>query len=208
VAVLGLLGLVVAVGIVGSGSRVHLQGTNDLRPFGFDVTIPAGKTACQPYENVPSGTGGVRVRAGTFGKPGPRVALSLEPAGSSPVRGGLAPGWREGDVTIPVTEVQGDRLGVRVCLTNHGPGQIALAGEPFAANFAARVGAQPEPGRARLEYMRPHADSWWGLLGTLADRVGTVRGALPGAATLYLWALLGLGVAGGAVALVLREGRE
>jgi hypothetical protein len=70
------------------------------------------------------------------------------------------------------------------------------------------VGGVPQAGRARIEYLRPHAESWWGIGTTLAARVATVRGAVPGSASLYLWALLGLIVIGGSLALVVREASE
>jgi hypothetical protein len=44
------------------------------------------------------------------------------------------------------------------------------------------------------------------MTGVLASRIAGARDALPGGATAYLWALLALGVAGGAVLLVRRPG--
>jgi hypothetical protein len=203
-AALGFVVLVAAVGVAGARSERHLTGTNLMRPFLWSVEIPAGQTACQGQENVPDGTGGIRLRGGTFDRPGPRVEVSV--AGAA--RGVLAAGWRQGDVAIDVPEIHGDRLDSRVCVTNRGPGRLALVGENSPPDRAARIGDAPQPGRARIEYLRPHAESWWGLSGELAARVATVRAAAPGSATLYLWGLLILAVAVGALALVAREGRE
>ncbi len=46
------------------------------------------------------------------------------------------------------------------------------------------------------------------MIGRIGDRIAVVRDALPGRATLPLFALLMLGVIGGSTALVLREGRR
>ncbi len=207
-AILGVAVLAVAFGLAGAQRETHLTGTNLIRPFLFTVEIPDGRTACQPQENVPDGTGALRVRAGTFDRPGPAIAVSVERAGRPAVRGERAAGWAQGDIVIRVPEMQGDRLDARECYTNRWPGKLALAGESFGPDRSASIGDEPQPGRARIEYLRPRAEAWWGLGPELSERVGTVRGAFPGGAALYLWALLALAVVGGSLALVLREGSE
>jgi hypothetical protein len=203
-ALLGFAALAVAVGVAGARSTQHLTGTNLIRPFDWIVEVPVGRTACQADENVPDGTGAVRLRANTIGRPGPRVEVKVVGAG----RGEIPAGWRQGDVVVPIPEIHGDRLRTRVCVTNHGPSRLVLIGESFGPARAARVGREPQPGRARFEYLQPEAKSWWALAPELARRVATVRDAVPGSAALYVWALLGLAVTVGSLLLVVREGRE
>ena len=206
-----LLVLVVLVVLVGTGSDRRQVTSNYVRPLAFVTDVPAGRRACQPGERVPADAGAVRLRVGTRGRPGPELDVRLT-GGGPPLAGSLAGGWREGDVEIPVTRVQGARSDARLCVVNRGPGPVTVAGEsaplplPGAARpQAASVGSRISRGRMRVEYLEPERSSWFGFAGTLADRVGTVRHAVPGGASLWLAAALALSAILGAVALVVRE---
>jgi hypothetical protein len=200
----GLAVLAVGIGIAGARRQQHLQGTNHVQSLLVSAIALPGQAVCQPGETVPAGTGAIRVRVGSDGLPGPQVDVSF---GGQALRGRLAAGWQGGDVVIALPKVAEDLRGVPVCFSNHGPARLSLAGAAFPPASAARVGEAPQPGRVRVEYLRPGKESWWSLAPTLGDRVATVRSAPPGSLTPYLWVLLVLGVAGGALALVLREGR-
>jgi hypothetical protein len=197
--------LLVAFGIAGAQRAVRPLGSNEVRPFIFAAVVPGGGTVCQPSETVPKGTGGIWLRAGTYGAPTPRLTLSFTAPGVPALRTTLAPGWREGDVIVPIAKVQRELSGARMCVSNAGPSRLALAGEPINATLDATVSGRPATGRVRVQYEPPHASSWWGMVPRLATSVGRVRAAFPGAATLPLAILLGLVAAAGAVALVLRE---
>ena len=183
----------------------HLAGTNLIRPFTYGVVVEPGKTVCQQEENVPGDAGDLRLLLGTNGRPGPAVDIEISGGGRPPARGTLAAGWREGETSIPITRTGGDRTPARVCVSNHGPAPLALAGELFGPKSAARIGSAPTPARFRIEYLRPGGDSWFGLAGELMSRIAVVRAAVPGHAALVLWALLGLVVVAGSVALAVRS---
>jgi hypothetical protein len=198
VVAVGLALLFAAFALAGAQRSRHLQGTNHLRPNLAAAGIGPGQTVCQGAESIPAGTGGLRVRAAGGGA----VTLSVDGA----VTARLAAGWPAGDVVFDFRETRAVRDDARLCFANGGPGVLTLFGEAFPPDTAAKVGDAPQPGRAGVQYLRAGEDSWFGLASALADRVSGARDALPGGATPYLWALLALGVIGGAATLAVRGG--
>ena len=196
------------IGVAGAGRERHIVGTNLIRPFTFGVEVPPGKTACQTREDLPAATGGVRVRAGSFDRPGPALSVALVSPGHPTVHGAIAAGWKQGDIVIDVPKTQGDRLNTRLCFSNRGSDRVVLAGEGLPADDSARIDGAALSSRVSVQYVEPRATSWWGLGPELASRVATVRAAMPGSATLYVWALLALVVVSGSLVLVVREGRR
>ena len=202
-AAVGLLALVVAIAVVGAQKGRRPLGTNGIRPLAFVAEVGPHETLCQAKETVPKGTGGVWMRIGTYGAPTPRLTVAVEGK-----KGSLAPGWAEGDVVIPVARVPAERTGARLCLTNGGDAKLAIAGEYWPPELNATIGAAKQPGRIRIEWDPPTERSWWATVPAVAERMNIVRNALPGIAALPIYVLLAALVAGGAVALVLREARE
>ena len=196
VVVAGLAAITLAVVLAGLRSERHLQGTNHLRTLVQAVQLGPGKTACQAGETVPAGTGGVRLQA--LGD-GPAFSVSVDGA----LRGSREAGWTQGDVIVDLPEVAETRRGVSVCVTNAGPGALALGGEAFAPEDAARIDGAPQIGRARLDYVRARAESWWRLTPELVQRIGGARAGLPGGATSFVWGVLALA----AIALATRRWR-
>ena len=161
--------------------------------------------------DVPADAGAVRLRVGTRGRPGPELDVRLTGDGP-PLERELAGGWREGDVEIPVTRVQGARERRRLCVATAGRGRSPWPGSRHRCRCPVRPGPGGEGRLALLARPRcgsstssPERSSWFGFAGTLADRVGTVRHAVPGGASLWLAAALALSAVLGAVALVVRE---
>jgi hypothetical protein len=204
-AVVSLLLLALGVVVAASQRERHQLGSNFVRPVAFVADAKAGKRVCQAGMLVPAGTGGIGLRIGTFGRPGPAVRLSLSAPGASTVRGTLAAGWSQGDIVVPIPELGAERRDARICLEHDGPGVIAIAGGPGLGR-GARVGRRAAIGMIRLEYVERNARPWWPVVPKMDDRLAAVRDALPGSASLPLYVLLALGVIGGSVALVLREG--
>jgi hypothetical protein len=207
-AALGLVALAASIGVIGARHDTHPLGTNGVRALLFAADVPPGRTVCQSGETVPEKAAGVWLRAGTYGAPTPRLSVSIDAPGAPPMRGRLAPGWREGDIVVPVPAASAERTDARLCVTNGGPGKLALAGEALGPVLNARVGKTAQAGRVRAEYRPATAESWWALVPDLIRRVDVVREAPPGIAALPLFGLLAVLIAGGAVALVLRVGRE
>jgi hypothetical protein len=199
----GLLALLAAVAVAGAHSSRHLQGTNHLRPLSIAAGMEAGQTACQAGEEIPAGTGGVGLWATADGKPVPALTVTVAGLG----RGALRAGRPEGPVEVDLPVAERTLTDAEVCVRNDGPGTVFLLGEQFAPPTAMQLGGAPQPGRARIQYLEPGEASWWGIAGDLARRIAGARNAFPGAATPYLWVLLALAAAAGAVALVRRPRR-
>jgi hypothetical protein len=145
---------------------------SDLTPNGaFVAALRAGQHACQDGELLPADTAAVRLTIGTYGLPGPPVQITFTgPHGESLTQGGLAAGWRQGVVDIPVRHVSNASAGVRVCLRNSGPQSIALAGDLPDPGYRMEVGGSSVEGRLRYDYMRPGRESWLALLPTIVYR--------------------------------------
>ena len=207
-AVASLLLIAAGLIVVTSQRERHQIGSNWVRPVVFVVEdLDAGERLCQGGMRIPAGTGGVGLRLGTYGRPGPAIDLTIRSPGAAAVRGRLAPGWHQGDIVVPVPELGAERRGAEVCVRHAGDGALAVAGGPGTGDEARR-GDDEVPGMVRLEYVEPHAESWWPVIPAMADRLAVAHGALPGALTLPLFGLLALVVLGGALALVTREGRR
>ena len=200
--------LVAGVGVSGGRQDANPQATNLVRPVALVATIAPGATLCQSDERVPGGTGAVRVLASTGDAPGPPVVLRVAAPGRATRHGESPPGWRGGDLAIAIPMTRRWWPDARVCLTNRGASPMSLAGESFPPAEAASAAGNPQPGRARIEYVRSQTASWWSLAPQLARRLAAVHAAAPGAATGYLCATLAFIVAAGALAVVLREGRR
>jgi hypothetical protein len=208
VALVGILAMAVAVAVAAaSGSERRQLASNLVFENEFPVIVPAGARACQAEPSVPGGTGALRLLIGTYGRPGPPLAVSVTRAGRTVTEGRLRGGWREGHQLVAVRPVRGDQLDARLCLRNRGRVKIALGGRISDAAVAARVGGAVQPGQFRVEYDTARPESWWAFAGHLPARVATVRGAFPHGATFAVWILLLVGVAG-AVVLVIVRGDE
>ncbi len=206
-AVASLLLIVAGCIAVASQQEQHQVGTNWVRPVAFVVDVPPRKRVCEDGMRLPAGTGGVGLRIGTYHRRGPELQLTITAAGAPPVRGRLAPGWREGDIVVPIPELGAERRNARVCLEHGGDGPLAIAGGP-GIGAPARLSGDEAAGMIRLEYVEPDRDTWFAVVPAMLDRLAVARDALPGPASLPLFALLATGVLGGALLLVTREGHS
>jgi hypothetical protein len=190
-----------------SGRERHQLGTNWVRPVAFQAKLDADERLCQPGMRLPAGTGGIGVRIGTFDRPGPELRLTIRTPGEPDVRGALAPGWRQGDVVIPVSALATEHRDTRVCLEHDGAAPLAIAGGPGTGEDA-RLDGEAIGGMIRLEYVEGKPATWFPDATDMLDRLAVARDALPGGAALPLFALLAVGVLGGALLLVVREGNR
>ena len=207
-AAVGAVLLIWAVTDVMAPESRHVVRANLSPPVAFVATVQGGDRACQRNELVPAGSGALRLRVGTFGRPGPPLELTIEGEDGPPRRGRLAAGWPEGDVLIPYPEAGRDGPGTRVCVRNAGTDRVAIAGARASGAAATVVGAKPVAGRMWMSYLRPTERTWWSETGAVASRADVARDALPGAATLWLWLAATLAVAGGALAIVVWTARR
>src|SRR5262249_20991919 len=118
--------------------------------------------------------------------------------------GSVAAGWKPGLVTADIAETHAVQRDAQVCVTNPGPAELSLGGA--SSPQPAFIDAAPQPGRATVDYLRPHDESWWSFAPVIADRIAGARGALPGGVTPYLWVVLALAAVGGLARRRLRLG--
>jgi 4-amino-4-deoxy-L-arabinose transferase-like glycosyltransferase len=189
----GLLAIAIAVALVGLRSERHLQGANHVRAVAPIAPLAPGETACQRGEVVPAGTGGIRLRVAGDG-----ARFTVTTGGAR----GTARVATSGPVDVDLPETTARRV-TTVCVTNAGPGPLTLEGGPPASSprgadgpaaalaaEPASLGGAPLGGRMRIDYLRPHAESWWAFVPVLAERIAGARDALPGDASAYLFVLL------------------
>jgi hypothetical protein len=167
----GLAAIVVILAVVLLEKAPRRSGS-DLTPNGsFVAVLDAGQWTCQEGELLPADTSAIQPTIGTYGKPGPPLAVTLTgPHGELLSSGGLASGWAGGVVRIPIRHVSTTTTEVRVCLRDGGPGPIALAGALPDPGLHMEVAGKTVEGRLRYDYMRPGRESWLALLPTIVYR--------------------------------------
>lgn len=176
----GLLVIVVAFAVLLSHSEPRRSGTDYTPNANFAAVLNAGQETCQGQELLPADTAAVRTMIGTYGKPGPRVSVSLTgPHGESLTSGVLEAGWRQGVVEIPVAHVYQATDGASVCLRDDGPSRVALAGDSGDQFHQMQVaGKTVYNARLLYEYMRPGSESWLQLLPTASYRFSLGKSGL------------------------------
>lgn len=178
---------------------VRLAGTNSLVELsGAAVRVPAGQARCAA-QTVPAGAVSVRIYAGTFGRRGEPIAVSLLHMGRE-VTGGRVPGGYPDNsiLVVPLRRETSKWPDARVCVRNLGRRDVQFAGHRTPKG-------QPPTGKdeIRTDWLLPGRPTWAGLAGRVADRFAAAGPGFVGGWT--LWALVAvLSVLwAGALALVL-----
>jgi hypothetical protein len=191
-----------------SQSAYEQTGSDAIKPETFVAVAPAGGRVCQGPGPVPAKTGRVATVIGSYGKPGPPLALVLrKPGGAVVATGGLRPGWKEGPVGIPLARPLKANAAPILCLVNRGRSRLAFAGVNAPVNGSTttvdgkRVGAT-----LSLTYTEATKRSGWSRLGDLASRVGDAHGA--GSWMFWVAIVLGALAAAGTVVLLARTPEE
>jgi hypothetical protein len=199
----------VAVLALGAGSEHRQAFTLGVGSAAPVVQLKQGDQACQAPIVIPDGAAdfdSVVVALGTFHRPGPELALTIEPAGggSSIARGRLAPGYPDIVQTpthaIPVGHVD-TRRPFQVCLRNAGSERVAIYGSADAASrtSTATFNGKPVSLDLNVSFDRAEPRSALSLLPTMFDRAALWRASWVGG---WLYILLALLVAAGVPALV------
>ena len=204
--------LVLVAGVLvldASGSAPRSAGSDHVGTPAFSTSVSGGHAICQPVAALPADAATVQLLIGTNGHPVPDLLIRfIDPSGRPEAVGHLAPGAREGLVTIPLRHVRGAPPATSVCLHVGGSATVLLGGEAAVAGpGSAAVEGKPQAGRIGLSYLRGNAQSWWQLLPELTSRFGLGKASFFGDWTLPVMALLLLGVWVGAVRLLAREMR-
>lgn len=193
----GVLALAVLLVLALGASERRLSGSSPVQPQAFVVTKQPGGRLCLDDAVLPAGTARLGLVIGTYGRPGPRLTVTARDGGEPVSRGGLAPGWTEGPVQVPIRPVRAERAGVRLCVVNEGPGAIAYGGEP----------GSPPGSQLSVVYLRGAPESGFEVAGRVADRFGRGKSDLFGAWTFAALVVLVVGAGALAAFTVLRFGR-
>jgi hypothetical protein len=145
----------------------------------FVARLTDGQTLCQSGELIPRGASAIRMTIGTYGAIGPRTVVLIRSSGRVIARGGLARGWRQGIVELPISLVRRSARGT-VCIGNRGHATLALAGlEGFGIyGFVERINGVEQAAEIRLDYMLAGSRSWYSMIGTLVHRMTLAKGSL------------------------------
>ena len=177
--------------------------TLNVRPQRVVAVAPPGAEACQRDVLVPARFDIVQVLLGTYGRPGPPLALIVREAGDGRVlaEGRLPAGAADNQAArIRVGPPVPEGARVDVCVRNAGSRRVALYGGPdedgVGTAYAAgrRLGAD-----LRMSFRRSEPRSALALLPDVIDRAAVFRPRAVGAWT--FWVLLVLVVAGLPLAL-------
>jgi hypothetical protein len=202
------LALVVgALVLIMSGRAARLSGTDHTNPNEFVATLHSGQELCQPGMLLPNDAQRVEILVGTYGHPVPALAMRFLAASGQLTSGRLAPGAKEGDVSVPLRYPHGPTVGGTLCVhVGASPANTVLGGDVFAPGPSSeQVDGKPQGGRISVSYLRPGRESWWQLLPTLDRRFGLGKASFFGDWTLPVAALVLLGVWVAAARLLVRE---
>jgi hypothetical protein len=201
---------IVAV-VVLARDDVRLSGTNSVRPDAFVVTLrPGDEAVCQTNLLVPKGTAGVRVLAGSYGRPGPRLTATLKDSAGKVLGQGSAAGYP--DATRPVLRfprLDRTTAGDEVCFRS--TGRVALAGQndPNADNASELIrGGRALPADVSVQLVKEARQSLLALAPTVFHRAALFRPGWVGPWTFYVLGAFAILLAIAAVpVLVLLGGR-
>jgi hypothetical protein len=199
----GLALVAAALLVVLSRSDQRVAATNSsVVASGRALKVSPLHVRCSHVRYIPDGAAGVRVYAGTLGRRGSPLRITVSRAGR-PVTGTTIPGgYRTEPLSGRMPAVPRDLDGATVCLRNLGPNLVQFAGNTTSYNKAAGQTAGRED--IRFDFLRSGRESWWQMSGTVAARFSRVKPAWMGAWTMWA-ALAALGLLWAGALAVLRR---
>jgi hypothetical protein len=191
----GLTLLAIALVATLSQAAPRRMGTNKIGTDEVFGATRGGGTFCQRYEQIPAGTGAIRISLfGVGGERAPPVRVTVADGSRTLARGARpASHPRPSElIVVPLQTVLAHEATGRVCVTlGSSGGQLGLVGQATDSKFAARTGREPLSGRLRIEYLRPGRESWWSFASTVAHRIA-IGHPLAGSSAVFLIVLLTL----------------
>lgn len=187
-----LVAVAVGLAVVLVESKPRQAGSNYVPEAGPIATIDGSGRHCQTGQVVPGDTGAVRILLGTFERPSPAIAISVDAGGREISSGRLKAGQPDGYVTVGIDTVDRLHADATVC--------VELDTQPGRRTVLYGSGDQ-----MRLEWLRPGKESWLELLPTVAHRFGLAKPFVSGSWALALAGVLLLVAWGIALRLTLRE---
>lgn len=183
-------------------AAVALAAGSDDRPLAFDlgvhtsivaVALDPGREQCEVGVHVPVGFSAARLTLGTYGRPGPPLAVVVRDTFTRRplARGGLPAGSADGAAAaVRVTPAVARGRLVDVCVRNAGPGRVALyGGPPRDAQLSAIGSPAGRPGpRAdiALDFLRAKPRSALSLVPDVFERAAVFRPGFVGSWTFWL----------------------
>lgn len=182
-AVLALL--VAGLGLVLSRAEPHRSGTNGVFPQA-QLVAPPGTTVCQGRELLPAGTSTLEIAGGSTAPP----LLVLRRGGHAIARAQTTVDPRHGVIRASIERTVRPFSGVEVCLTMAEVGVLGRGPTPPGVGMVR--GKRVFTGSSiAVTYIRDGASTWWGFLGTLAERICGGHGD-DGGLCWHVWAFLSL----------------
>jgi hypothetical protein len=184
--------------LAGSNSKVGISA--------YAVPVRAGAARCQGGEVITKDASALRLFAGTYGKPGSALQITITGTRGELMHARVPAGYRSGPLRVPIERVARADASATLCLRNLGKDPVR-----FAGNLTPFLGATQHPGRLpdeiRVDYLRKGRESWWGVAPAIAPRFGLVKTSFFGSWT--LWSALSLVALSSmaAITLVLRQPR-
>jgi hypothetical protein len=202
------LALAVAAVVLVSAALLTAVAGSDERDLAFSPGVaaqvpaavaPPGEDVCQTDVRVEARFDVIRLLLGTYGRPGPRLAVVVRDAesGRRLAGGVLPPGARDNESAfVRVAPGVAEGIDVDVCFRNEGDHRVALyGGVPWADSLSdARVGGRIVPFDLRLDFFRSEPRSALALVPDMFERAALFRP--PGVGAWTYWCLLGLVLAG------------
>lgn len=184
-AVAALATLIVLVCVQLSSSSDRVAGSSGVSSQVFVAEIGAsGGILCQSQEPIAHDAATLRATLGTYSRPGPTLTVIARLGSGSAIVGGLASGWREGEVRIPISGSKLPKRGFELCVRSRGGARLAFGGEPSA--MPASVDGKPQPGRASLLAVGDRERSFASMLPELRQRIGRGNASFVGPWSVYL----------------------
>jgi hypothetical protein len=141
-----MLVVVLLLAITGAGKRTGLVLTTAVTPAYPVAPVGPGATVCQKPLGITDSFDRVLLHVGTFGKPGPPLAVSVldHQTGAEVGRGLQRPGWVDNG-TPRIVEVGNVKPGgqVDVCVRNQGPVDAYFFGDFYHGLDKGRLGVTP-----------------------------------------------------------------
>jgi hypothetical protein len=204
---LGVALVLAALVAVLSQRHQRLAGSNsEVGVSAYAVRVRAGAARCQVGEVITKDASALRLFAGTYGKPGSALQITISGAGGELTHARVAGGYRSGPLRVPIERVARDDASATLCVRNLGKDPVR-----FAGNLTPFLAATQHPGRLpdniRVDYLRKDREPWWAVAPAVASRFGLVKTSFFGSWT--LWFALGLVALSSmaAITLVLRQPR-
>lgn len=176
---------------------------------GADVIIDPGVERCQGGEYVPPDAARIRVVADAF-PPGPPVPVRfvLRARDGRLLAQGVEIARARGPLNLPLPAARGDEGQASLCLRNGGDRPIGFSGNLTPSDPEVAPGSNGRGERrvdeVRATYYRPGRESWFSVLGPIAQRFARFKPGWVAPWTLWLLAAVVLATAAAAV-IVLRS---